>query len=76
MMTTEPLAWMERAACLDTGDLMFPASAAEEHQVKRNCRSCPVLQPCLELALEQREQHGVWGGMTAHERRMLKKQRV
>lgn len=33
---------------------------------------CPLLNLCLETALENKEQYGIWGGMTPYERRKFK----
>ncbi|MFJ9440487.1 WhiB family transcriptional regulator [Kitasatospora sp. NPDC101235] len=65
------------AACagVDT-DLFYPdpeqmgADAAEwaERRAKMICAGCPVRSMCLELALERREKHGVFGGLNATER--------
>lgn len=35
------------------------------------CKDCPVIDLCLEVALENREPHGVWGGMSEDGRRQL-----
>lgn len=32
------------------------------------CEQCPVIEECGRYAIENNEQHGIWGGMTAHER--------
>lgn len=32
------------------------------------CSDCPVRQMCLEYALKNNEDHGVWGGRTPEER--------
>jgi len=37
---------------------------------KKICGRCPVSEPCLEMGMKMR--HGVWGGMTAKERSMLR----
>ena len=39
------------------------------------CESCPVKQPCLEYALAERVDHGVWGGCSERERRRILKRR-
>ena len=36
---------------------------------------CPVREACLEHAIAVREKHGVWGGLTARERRRLIRRR-
>jgi hypothetical protein len=33
------------------------------------CAGCPVRQQCLAFALDTRQNHGVWGGMSEEERR-------
>ncbi len=40
-------------------------------QAKALCATCPVRLPCLTRALEDREQYGVFGGMTEVERARL-----
>jgi len=38
-------------------------------QAKAICADCPVRQQCLAFALDTRQVHGVWGGMSEDERR-------
>lgn len=33
------------------------------------CEACPVREACASYALAARERYGVWGGLTAEERR-------
>lgn len=40
-------------------------------RAKSICAMCPVRQECLEWALEADVRSGIWGGMTANERRRL-----
>lgn len=35
------------------------------------CRACPVINECLDYALEHRELEGVWGGTTPRQRRRI-----
>ena len=35
---------------------------------KAVCKACPVIQQCLEHALETREPYGIWGGLSEDER--------
>ncbi len=59
--------------------MFFPPSYAErkdekqarESRAKAICAQCPVRRPCLEYALTIHEQHGIWGGLTEHDRRQL-----
>nr|WP_245194718.1 WhiB family transcriptional regulator [Kitasatospora phosalacinea] len=71
--------WHNSAACRsDEAGLFFapskePTAArlAREEQAKRVCARCPVLLECREHALAQPEPYGVWGGLTAAERRVV-----
>lgn len=40
-------------------------------EAKAICARCPVQVECLEYALENREQYGVWGGTTRDERKAM-----
>ncbi|PBC76168.1 transcription factor WhiB [Streptomyces sp. TLI_235] len=51
--------------------------AASEFAVRRAkmvCAGCPVRQMCLALALDRNEPYGIFGGLTADERRTLKRE--
>jgi WhiB family redox-sensing transcriptional regulator len=72
--------WTNRAACRDADpDLFFPvtedrtrrAIAAQVDRAKGVCARCPVWSQCLSYAVETRQDHGIWGGLTASERRRL-----
>ncbi|NEE35718.1 WhiB family transcriptional regulator, partial [Streptomyces sp. SID7982] len=70
--------WHSEAACRrDEAGLFFapskePTAArlAREEAAKRVCGGCPVMIECREHALMQPEPYGVWGGLTAAERRV------
>ncbi|MFF0194673.1 WhiB family transcriptional regulator [Streptomyces anulatus] len=70
--------WHSEAACRrDEAGLFFapskePTAArlAREEAAKRVCARCPVMVECREHALMQPEPYGVWGGLTAAERRV------
>lgn len=72
--------WQLRAACRGPESaLFFPPTHAErrderdarESRAKAICAVCPVRQECLDHALRVGEQHGIWGGLTESERRVL-----
>ncbi|GAA3195289.1 MULTISPECIES: WhiB family transcriptional regulator [Streptomyces] len=71
--------WHAEAACRrDEAGLFFapskePTAArlAREEAAKRVCARCPVMLECREHALLQPEPYGVWGGLTAAERRVV-----
>ena len=54
-------------------DLWFPDAPQTGAAAKKLCRSCPVIEKCLQYALDNGEMYGVWGGMGNAERRMLRR---
>ena len=63
-------AWMADALCREYPDVDFFADhAAEALDV---CRRCAVAGDCLMFALDERLDHGIWGGTTPRERRRLR----
>lgn len=64
--------WSKQAACLDeaTWPLFYPEKGEPTTAAQRICwEVCPVRESCLEWALAHNETHGVWGGLSARERR-------
>ncbi|MBW3610842.1 MAG: WhiB family transcriptional regulator [Actinobacteria bacterium] len=53
----------------------FPSDGVGVDVARRICATCPVKEPCLEYALDQRVDHGVWGGASERERRRILKRR-
>jgi hypothetical protein len=47
-----------------------------EYIAKAVCRACPVRDDCLEYALTNAEPWGVWGGLSADERRVERRRRT
>jgi len=68
--------WAERAACkgLDPA-IFYPLTDEEAGHAKAICAECPVKEPCLEHAIENREKNGVWGGETERERLRIVRRR-
>lgn len=78
--------WRLRAACrgMDT-ELFFPISEMETNKRRERvptemakkaikvCDSCTVQGPCLEEALQEEKQFGIWGGLTSDQRQALKR---
>ena len=69
------LRWQDRAQCLGADANLFfhQRSDSPEHVVKakRICAVCPVKAECLEFAITNNEQFGVWGGLTPREYRKI-----
>jgi WhiB family redox-sensing transcriptional regulator len=67
---------MARGNCRDEVPArFFPSDGVGVDHARRICATCPVREPCLEYALEQRIDHGVWGGASERERRRILKRR-
>ncbi len=68
--------WMAQGNCADKPpSLFFPSDGVGVEIARRICAMCPVTSPCLEYALENRIEHGVWGGCSERERRRILKRR-
>jgi WhiB family redox-sensing transcriptional regulator len=62
--------WRDQAACRGADlDLFFPSRGESAEPVRQVCAGCPVRQPCLDYALTNQIQHGIWGGLAERERR-------
>lgn len=74
-LVPDPAPWMIDAACRDRRyhpDLWFSEAVHETERAKTVCRTCPVRGNCLEMALTVGEEAGVFGGLTAAERRRMR----
>lgn len=76
------MAWRDSAACLDVGpELFFPIgntfpALLQIEEAKVVCGRCAVVETCLTWAMDARQDSGVWGGMSADERRTLKRRKA
>lgn len=43
---------------------------------KKICKGCPVIEACLQHALDNDEKHGIWGGLDGRQRKALKEEPV
>lgn len=48
-------------------------SHAKTMQAKRICGSCPLVISCLNTALANNEEYGIWGGSTPAERKAIRR---
>ena len=70
------LSWQERSLCAQTDpESFFPEKGGSTREAKKVCVGCEVRAECLEYALAERIDHGVWGGASERERRRLLKAR-
>jgi WhiB family redox-sensing transcriptional regulator len=66
--------WQDQAACrgLDPNPF-FPGRGETPEAAKEVCAVCPARAACLEHSIVHREHRGVWGGLSAEERRQLRR---
>lgn len=69
--------WQERARCrgLDP-DQFFVRGSSQAQRALRVCERCTVRQQCLQYAVENDVDFGVWGGMTERQRRAYSRRLV
>lgn len=68
--------WMADGSCRNyPAAAFFPSDGGGVDAARQICASCRVAEQCLEYALVQRIEHGVWGGCSERERRRILKKR-
>lgn len=68
-----PPAWIAGALCAQTDpEAFYPEKGGSTKDAKAICSMCAVRSQCLEYAMEMGERFGIFGGLSAHERRRLK----
>ncbi len=68
--------WMATGKCREMPPAMFfPSDGVGVEVARRICADCTVKGPCLEYALSNRIDHGVWGGASERERRRIARRR-
>ena len=61
--------WQQLALCAEADpELFYPEAREGAPQAKAICMGCEVRVQCLAAAIVAREPHGIWGGLTYHER--------
>lgn len=66
--------WWSAASCRGADiDTFFPSPGdlATVHRALMICDRCPVRISCRRYALDHRERHGIWGGLTEETRETL-----
>ena len=68
--------WMARGNCRNFPPAtFFPSDGAGVERARAICADCAVISECLEYALSEHIDHGVWGGCSERERRRIAKRR-
>lgn len=62
-------AFMAEGACVGHHpDRWFPDKLRDEHHAKTICNTCPVRTECLDYAIAEGIEYGIWGGLNPWER--------
>lgn len=70
---TEDVSWRQDALCAQTDpDVFFPERGQSLRPARRICGRCAVRSHCLTYALDTGQTFGIWGGLTAPQRRTLR----
>lgn len=65
-----PAAWTEQALCAQVDpELFFPDKGGSSRPAIAICGRCEVREQCLQLALDNGEEYGLWGGLSPKHRR-------
>ena len=68
--------WMSEGNCAEKDPaIFFPSDGVGVEKDKRICNGCGFQNQCLEYALINRVEHGVWGGASERQRRRILKAR-
>jgi len=67
------MSWQAQAACREYGpdgqDLWFSMIPSWMKRAVEICNTCPVQARCLEWAINNRIEYGIWGGKLPGERK-------
>jgi WhiB family redox-sensing transcriptional regulator len=68
--------WMAQGKCREyPPEVFFPRDGVGVLTTRKICDECPVEAQCLEYAIENHVDHGIWGGKSERERRRLRSSR-
>lgn len=66
--------WKMKARCLDADpEIFFPPEGVNIRMARAVCLTCPVQEECLEYAIKNRIEYGVWGGLSTSQRGIIAK---
>jgi WhiB family redox-sensing transcriptional regulator len=69
--------WMKLARCKETDpEIFYPEKNLSAFAAKKICSTCEVRVECLQYAIDNDEQHGIWGGLNERSRSKLQGKRV
>lgn len=67
--------WQDQAYCRDSDVDFFPETQVNTKIMVavKYCAACPVREQCLAFAMNNRIDYGIWGGLTAANRRTMRR---
>nr|WP_079767805.1 WhiB family transcriptional regulator [Mycobacteroides abscessus] len=73
---TGRFAWRAEALCRAVDPELFfhpegergVARRVRQQRARRVCAACPVMETCRQFAINSRQLHGIWGGLSETER--------
>lgn len=69
--------WRDQAICAQIDPaLFFPDRGGSTTEAQKICTGCDVRRDCRDYAVATGKRHGVWGGLTERELRVLIHQRA
>lgn len=57
-------------------DIFYSPAGVNAFAAKRVCAGCSVRAVCAQEAIESNDEHGIWGGLSVKERRVLRREWV
>lgn len=66
--------WYDRAACRDSDnpDAFYIERGKNATEARTTCKTCKVKRQCKNLGVNNKEQFGIWGGITDVQRRAIR----
>lgn len=76
MLVVARESWMQRGKCRGMDqNVFFPNVGGDAGDARDICVGCPVQNECLNYAIENRIEIGIWGGTSRTERRRIIRER-
>ena len=76
MIQFKTIPWFGKTACSglasdDKYATFFPDDEEDKTEALKYCNTCQVKEDCLNYALQERIEYGIWGGFNSRERKIL-----
>ena len=78
-LVLEDVTWMADAACRSRSDIDFFPEIGYNGKAPLAiavCDTCKVKEDCVEFAIENKIEHGIWGGLSPQQRRRYRRHQI